>query len=463
MDVMDVINLSLAVGLPWFVGVVWLRYQWREAPEGAWAMVLGYGYVAGILFTTLIMRGLDLFGLQLGFLPITLILSGFAFLGLQLTRDIPWRGWAGGWTTTAWLAQVRWKKGAFIFLMMVLAVRTIDLGLELIWNPLFAWDAWATWAPKARVWYELRRLIPFVDWGAWVAQDPFEAYTIAAYHYPPTAPLIEVWTTMALGRWDDSLMNLPWLVCGVALGLGFYGQARIWGVGPLTSLVFTYFLLSLPLLNTHVALAGNADLWLATVYGMAAMAFFHWLRRRERRQGLLALGLAIACTQIKVPGLVWMLTFLPALVIPRLPTRLVLAGAGVFLAAVATWILWGGPGQVDLPYLGSYAVGPQPGVWGAFYESYAVLATWHLFWYLWVAVALLNLRRWVDDKVFLSMGVLVLAGFSFVGAVYFLTPLGEFAVDFTQLNRATLHMVPMLAFVALALFASSQVTPADAS
>ena len=140
-------------------------------------------------------------------------------------------------------------------------------------------------------------------------------------------------------------------------------------------------------------------------------------------------GLAIACTQIKVPGLMWMLTFLPALVIPRLPTRLVLAGAGVFLAALATWILWG-PAQVDLPYLGSYAVAPQPGVWGAFYESYAVLATWHLFWYLWVAVALLNLRRWVDDKVFLSMGVLVLAGFSFVGAVYFLTPLGEFAVDF---------------------------------
>ncbi len=55
------------------------------------------------------------------------------------------------------------------------------------------------------------------------------------------------------------------------------------------------------------------------------------------------------------------------------------------------------------------------------------------------------------------MGLLVLAGFSFVGAVYFLTPLGEFAVDFTQLNRATLHMVPMLAFVALALVASSQV------
>ena len=160
---MDVINLSLAVGLPWFVGVVWLRYQWREAPDGAWAMVLGYGYVAGILFTTLIMRGLDLFGLQLGFLPIALILSGFAFLGLQLTRDIPWpwRRWAGGWTTTAWSAQERWKKGVFIFLIMVLAVRTIDLGLELIWNPLFAWDAWATWAPKARVLVRAETAHPF--------------------------------------------------------------------------------------------------------------------------------------------------------------------------------------------------------------------------------------------------------------------------------------------------------------
>ena len=187
---------------------------------------------------------------------------------------------------------------------------------------------------------------------------------------------------MALGRWDDSLMNLPWLFCGVALGLGFYGQARIWGVGPLTSLVFTYFLLSLPLLNTHIALAGNADLWLATVYGMAAMAFFHWLRGGERRQGLLALGLAIACTQIKVPGLVWMLTFVPALVIPRLPH------ASFSPARVFSWRPCymdplgrsrGGAGEVALPYLGSYQVALHAGVGSAFYESYAVLATWHLF------------------------------------------------------------------------------------
>jgi len=39
-----------------------------------------------------------------------------------------------------------------------------------------------------------------------------------------------------------------------------------------------------------------------------------------------------------------------------------------------------------------------------------------------------------------------------------LTPLGVVRGGFHPANRATLHMVPMLAFVAVALVASSQVT-----
>ena len=162
-DVMDIINLSLAVGLPWFVGVVWLRYQWREAPEGAWAMVLGLWICGGHSFHHSHYARARSVRASARLPPHRFDSVGFAVLGLQLTRDIPWRGWAGGWTTSAWSAQEPWKKGVFIFLMMVLGAGHRP-GTRAHLESSLCLDAWATWAPKARVWYELRHLIPFVDW-----------------------------------------------------------------------------------------------------------------------------------------------------------------------------------------------------------------------------------------------------------------------------------------------------------
>ena len=55
----------------------------------------------------------------------------------------------------------------------------------------------------------------------------------------------------------------------------------------------------------------------------------------------------------------------------------------------------------------------------------------------------------VGQPVFRAMAILVATAFAFVGGVYVFTSLAEFAIDYTQINRACLHMAPMLAFVAL--------------
>ncbi len=443
---MDWIRILIGVGLPWLLGLVWLRVRWSRGPEGGWPLVLGYGYVIGILATTLLLRFLDALLLPLSFWPTATMLTVLICTGLWLTRDIPWRGW--GEERFEWGSLV--EKGGFVALATVLAVRYASLGLEVVWRPLYAWDAWATWAPKARVWFEVHELVPFVDWSTWLERGPGEAYTLAAYYYPPTVPLTQVWMSLTLGRWDESLMNLPWLVCAVALGLGLYGQARAWGVTPLPALVAVYLLLSLPLVNTHVALAGNADLWLAAVYGLAAMAFFQWCRTGDRRQGLLALGLAVACSQIKAPGVVWALTFVPALAVKRMQvsTRAFLALIGLFGVALM-FLLVAGPGNVSLPHLEGIEIAFHPEVLGALVESYFSLATWHLFWYVWVVIFLITMPRLFDQLLFRTIAALVVTGFVFLGGVYFFTSFAEFALDFTQLNRATLHMVPMLAFAAL--------------
>ncbi len=282
---------------------------------------------------------------------------------------------------------------------------------------------------------------------------------------PPTIPLLQLWASLALGRWDDSLINVAWPVCAVALGLAFYGQTRLLGVRPVLAVASCYLLLSLPLLNSQVALAGTADVWMASVYGLAAMACFHWLRSGDRRQGLLALGLALACSQIKVPGLVWMLTFVPALPAPNLPRRRLAQLATAVTVALVLWLASGGfslplpgghvleltPQAARIPYLGSYRIGFHRGVLAAFAENAFSLGSWHLFWYAWPLVVLWRVPLLWHDKALAFLAVLALTAFSFVGGSYVLTPLAAFALDFTQVNRTALHMTPMLLFMAVAL------------
>lgn len=465
---MDSLRILVAIGLPWLAGVVWLRRLWRGVPARGAGLILGYGYVTGMLATTLLLRGIDAAGLGLGFLPGALALSGLAALGVWL----PWPPRPADADVAPEPPLAGGARLAWLVLLGVLALRFSSLGWEAATSPLFGWDAWATWAPKARVFYELRRIAPFVDWNEWLQLKSAGAYTISAAHYPPALPLMQTWICLALGRWDDSLIGMPWLGCAAALGLSFYGQARLWGAGPLEALVSVYLVLSLPLLDTQVAIPGSGDLWMATVYGLAAFAFFHWLRSGEGRQGVLAAGMALACALIKVPGAVWMLSFVPALLVRRLSRARLLALAGLLALALVA-VLGAGvraelPGlgrltlareAIELPYLGRYPLAFHPEAWRALARGAFSLASWHLLWYVLGGVALVRWRRFRSDPDLAAMAALALSGIAFVAAVYGFTPLAAYALDYTQANRTALHLAPMLVFVALAAWREGDQVP----
>src|SRR5207248_7840187 len=63
----------------------------------------------------------------------------------------------------------RWQRIAWIVLLAWLAFRFATLAVEIASRPLYPWDAWSQWATKARVWYELRHMAPFVPGEAWLA------------------------------------------------------------------------------------------------------------------------------------------------------------------------------------------------------------------------------------------------------------------------------------------------------
>ena len=506
---MEFLGLAVGMLLPWLLGVVWLRVLWRERDAGAWPVWLGYGYVLGALVTTLIMRLLDVLGITFSFLSISLPLLGITIAGALLYIKTPARnrtfindihsnintaalvapspltgeGWDGGEKAMPhalthphpcpppsrgrevlsksydivynWCHQLRWQQALFIFVIAIIILRFAGLGLEIIWRPLFAWDAWNQWATKARVWYEWGRLVPFVPADIWLSSGATQVYTDSAPHYPATIPLLQVWMSYSLGQWDDSLMNLPWLQCGIALGLAFYGQARLWGVSSLAAMIFTYFLLSLPLLNTHIALAGYADLFMATVYGLAAMAFFHWARSRDRRQGLLALLLILSCSLIKIPGQIWMLTFLPALWVILMPrTGMIIVAVLAVLGVAALLVL----DRTQLVILGYTLHTEFSPVGEPILRNIFVMDNWHLFWYLFIVLWLLASPRLFSAPLRV-MTVLVLTDFYFLAIVFFFSKAHIWVADFSTLNRALLHIVPMLMFYMMVLYREGIIWP----
>jgi hypothetical protein len=260
-------------------------------------------------------------------------------------------------------------------------------------------------------------------------------------------PLLQVWTCIALGRWDDSLMNWPWWQIATALALATYGALRRLGVKALGALVGTVFVASLPLANVHVALAGYADLPMAAYYTVAVLAFLRWCETRDAHDAGLALLLAVACTQIKNPGVVWALTLVPGVIVALLPRHgLKLVAIGFGAAAFLLVVL----ARTRATVLGYQLYLDFDPAWRALGDSYFLLGNWHLLWYGVLAAALLAWRQLLAPAV-APLTVIVAAGLLFLFVVFGFTNARAWVADQTTVNRATLHLAPlMVVFVILA-------------
>lgn len=431
---MQGLNLVAALLLPWAAGAIWLRTVHFARQRASLLETIAYGHLLGIVMLTLIMRAASALNLAWSFPVVAGILGGLVVVGTGVLvvqnrrpatahREIttpfdpfPWR----------WLA---------ILAAILLSVRVLDLGYEVLLQPLYPWDAWTQWATKAKVWSALHSMVPFIDYSQWLAREP--GYIDAASHYPGTVPLLQAWMALALGTFDDVLVNLPWLALCIALIAGTYAQTRAMGAGVAWSLFVTYAVASLPLLDTHVALAGYADLYVAAAFALGLIALLRWERAREPMQ-LVYLGIAVALLPtLKVPGVVWAATLLLGLLIAifgasRARVAGILLATGAATAAVV-FVLFGrkiasvtGDAQAELA---------QPLVANLF-----LFDNWHLLWYL-VPVAFVVGWRDAIRRMRGTSAALV-AGFAFLWATFALTRAGAWVADYTTVNRALLHIAP---------------------
>ncbi|HTP99281.1 MAG TPA: hypothetical protein VMN56_08140 [Casimicrobiaceae bacterium] len=435
---MDALALLVAALLPWWLGVALLLVLRRRLADrpGAAAWTIGAGYLAGAFLLTVWMRVVSLAGVAFSVWIVALPLAAVA---AALTAIVWKRNRSEPRTRDLGLDLDGASRVLFYVMLAWIALRFAMLGIEMLSRPLYPWDAWTQWATKARVWYELGRIAPFVRQDAWLAAQG-AAYFDASPEYPPTMPLLQVWSCLVLGRWDDTLMNGPWWCIGVALTLTVYGGLRSLRAGALASMVGAFLVASLPLANVHVALAGYADLPMAAYYTTAALALLRWIDRRALSDVACALLLAVACTQVKNPGWFWAATLVPGFIVARWPRHGVrIAFAGFALALLVLVALARFKFRI---FNYDLALNYAP-AWTDLAESYFLLGNWHVLWYGAIAAALLAWRSLLSPAL-APLTTIVAGGLIFLFVVFGFTTASFYISDQTTVNRATLHLAPLV-------------------
>jgi hypothetical protein len=230
------------------------------------------------------------------------------------------------------------------------------------------------------------------------------------------------------------------------------------------AIVGTFLAASLPLANVHVALAGYADLPLAAYYAAAVIALTRWSHERGPRDLVVAIVLAVACTQIKNPGWFWAATLVPAAIVVLMPRRglrvalIAFAAVAFALAAVA---------RMKLTLFNYRIVLDFDPPWRDLVQSYFLLGNWNLLWFGVVAAAALAYKD-LFSRSLVAMTMAAIGGILFLFFVFAFTNASAFIADQTTVNRATLHLAPLmvcymtLAFQAFARRFASRQEPAQA-
>jgi hypothetical protein len=266
------------------------------------------------------------------------------------------------------------------------------------------------------------------------------AYMDAAPHYPATVPLFQVWSAILIGRWDDALVNLPWWLCGVAFAVALYGGLVRVGFAPLLALGGSALVMTLPILNVHIALAGYADLPTAAYLTLGALAAVTGARTRHAGDAVVAVLLLVACAMVKNPGKAWLLVVAAGVVVAAWPRRGLQLSAAAFAAALLGILALSRTGIRILGYQLSQDVNMP---WGALFDAYFSFGNWHLLWYCAVATAIVGWRHLLDRDV-APFTAIVVGGLAFLLVGFAFTNAGIWVEDQSTVNRATLHLAPLI-------------------
>jgi hypothetical protein len=415
----------LAAGL----GLTRLAGRWSRPREALNA--LGLSCVVGVAAVGTLAPVLYVLGLELTAWQVVLLCAVLAALGLLPATTSPVR------------VPVERAPAALLALTAgLLALLAVDLW----WQPLWSYDAWTFWTPKARALAELGGL----------DERWFTSPDVLNPDYPLLLPAVEAIGFRFTG-YETRLLDLQaWLLLvGFALAAVelLRPRARAVAIGIVLAMVA-----AAPSVWFQTA-AAQADVPLAVFVALGGVLAWIWIEERDAGALALAAVLAAAAASTKAEGIAFaaaLMAVTAALLLLRGRRRGALAtvgaGAAGLAVALVPWRLWLASVDVenqaslgradDVERLGRVPTATVRVLWELVDPT-----AWLLLVPLAVVLAVLSLRRERHDAAALLVGGVVALGVVALVVAYWTSP---FELDF-HLSRSARRVVMPLVLLAAAL------------
>ena len=466
---MSYLTLMLGLGLPWLGGYAWLAFiesfssptrRHHHARHAGYGFFLGYAvlYFVILLDTTINER--------VSFSFVAAMLGAFSLSGLALlawrVRRLPLRQPSPPQSQI--FRDLSRSSRFLVWILLAWALLHLLLALaEVITQPLYPWDAWLVWVYRAKAWFYSGTVPELLSRSDWLISTSPVTYTIGAHDYPLFATLVPFWAALSLGEWSETLINIPVVLCGIALGLALYGQCREHGMHVLVSVVLVYLFFSVPILGTHLSLGGYADIWMAGYAGLGFIALIRGLAEQDRAQlGLGIIMLAFGML-VKFEGVAWFYAGALLILVTMVRARtllIMLAGLVVIVILMAasgvTYVEIPGLGGLGvagerfaIPFLGLYTFRVY-NVWEEYLLSFFFLGSWHLTWLL-VGAGLLAVLRVPKSRTRRAATSFLLVFVATQVLIFVFSDQGDWAASYTAINRLPLQFLPALLFASAAI------------
>ena len=287
---------------------------WWHGPRGLVGS-LGVCYLAGLASYGIVAQILYVLGASLSRWQVVVVCLVLAAGSLRAIRS--------DFERRPSLGLSRWVLAALVAMVALLAV-------DLWFQPLWAYDSWTFWTPKAHALYALNGLDP-----SW-----FGAHDLLNRDYPLLLPAVESATFRFTGfetRLLDiqSLMVLVAFLAAAAEVSRRLNARRTVVAAVLLSIVFA------PTLADQLASA-EADIPVAAFFACAGLCAAVWIEERRRGALLLAGVLAGGAAATKIEGTVFVIALFGALILAewRRAAFPVAVGVGALVAGIVPWKIW---------------------------------------------------------------------------------------------------------------------------
>ncbi len=207
-------------------------------------LALGFAIGAGLLVLYMFylsLLGIPLAGLNfLPFLVLVVVAAIFRIksLGIKRFLSIAPRRPFGPLKTVG--------KIVFALVVLLLIWKLFFSGFMLLNNPTYFDDSVANYNFKAKIFYHHRSIV--------LEEEDPECLGSYKPWYPPGVSLFKTWVVICAGEWSEAAVNFYTLAVFIALGLiAYYNFIRF--LKPIVGLVFTYIILSIPLITFHAGFA----------------------------------------------------------------------------------------------------------------------------------------------------------------------------------------------------------------